>query len=293
MGQGLAGNVARKFAALGYDTADDACDRAAAQGVSICASPNEVLEMSDVVILSLPTEKVVNAVISESIGSGSLAGTVIFDTSTTTPEMAESLSRQCVSLDSNYLDAPVTGGIVGAESGELSIMVGGDKEAFESNLDVLQAIGNTITRIGPSGHGQVAKMVNQMLMAAIYTSVNEAFGFAVQHGADIEKIFRAVEGGGGRSMLLNNMKKSMLEGTLHSDFSLRQHGKDITYAMKAASRKGIELPITSGVDAFFRRSCEAGFEKIWAGEMWAVWEKLFGVNFRDTIGWEDRDSSNE
>jgi len=288
MGQGLAANLAKSFRVVGYDTVQESCRAAAANGVECLAGANEVFSASDVVVLSLPTEEIVASVVDAALEAGCLEGRVIFDTSTTTPALAEQVAKRCSAVDCSFLDAPVTGGAVGAEKGELSIMVGGDKAAFEAHSDVLEALGNKITRIGPSGHGQVSKMVNQMLMAAIYTSVSEAFGSAVQHGADIAKIFEAVEQGGGRSMLLSRMKGTMLSGSLSSVNGIRQHGKDIRYAVKSAEQNGIELPITKSVDAFFRRSSDAGFDAIWAGEMWAVWEKLFGVSFRETVGWEER-----
>lgn len=293
MGQGLGLNLAKQFRTLGCDRVPELTEKAAAHGVEILPDANAVFAAADVVVLSLPTEEVVAAVIADLLadGRGAHRGLAIFDTSTTTPKMAETLATQCAEAGMAFLDAPVTGGAWGAERGELSIMVGGDAAAFAAHEEVLAAMGNLVTRIGPSGHGQVAKMVNQMLMAAIYTSVNEAFGFAVQHGADIAKVFRAVEGGGGRSMLLNKMKGPMLAGTTHDDWGLRQHGKDIRYAVQSAAERGIELPITAGVHAFFEKAQEVGLGMIWAGEMWAVWEKLYGVNFKDTIGQEDRGPS--
>lgn len=286
MGAAMAGTLLRRgFDVYAFDTCELAMRKASARGVKLLGSNNEVFVQCHVTILSLPTELVVHEVV---LGPGGLAecdtkGKIIIDTSTTTASMAEKVAARMAELGCGFLDAPVSGGTTGAEDGTLTIMIGGDAGIFRSQLDVFEAIGARVVYIGPSGHGQVCKMVNQLLMGAIYTSANEAFALAAQCGADISRIYEAVEVGGGKSGLLSGMKEHMLTGVVSENKGLAQHGKDIDYVIEEAACRGISLPVTSSVHEFFNIARSMGFGGIGPGEMWAVWEKILGLKFTRTI----------
>lgn len=291
MGRRMAATLVRRgFKTVGFDVDPAAVENARTDGVMHAPSPGDVLHRSQVVLLSLPDEHVAESLFMDPAGliHGTLEGKVIVDTTTTTMTMAERLAAAVSSKGGFYLDAPVTGGVSGAEKGSLTIMVGGDVVAVAGARPVLEAIGERLVHVGPSGHGQVAKMVNQMLMAAIYTSVAEAIAFATQLGADPSRIYEAVEHGGAESRLLTAIKKSLLNGTVSTNGNLHQHGKDIDYVMEESIRRQLHLPITGAVHSFFQLSRSLGFRRARCHEMWAVWEKLLSIRSKKSDGSSSR-----
>jgi len=279
MGRPMAANLVRRgFETFGFDVDPAATDAVRSVGVQNVPTAAGLVRRAQVVILSLPDERVLEALVT---GPGGLMhepmqGKVIVDTTTTTVTMAERLAGEVSSEGGFFLDAPVTGGVGGAEKGTLCMMIGGDAAAFAHALPVLQALATTVVHVGPSGHGQVAKMVNQMLMAALFTSVAESFAFAAHFGTDLAKVYEAVEHGGAESRLLSAIKRSLLNGTVSTNGNLNQHAKDLDYAMTEAIRRQIPLPVTGAVHGFYQLSRSLGFGNIRCHEMWAVWEKLLG-----------------
>jgi 3-hydroxyisobutyrate dehydrogenase-like beta-hydroxyacid dehydrogenase len=286
MGLPMAANLVRRgFATTGFDIAPAATAAARSVGVRIAESPAAVLDGSQVVLLSLPDEKALEALLlgADGLVHRQVGDKIIVDTTTTTVAMAERLARVFAASDGFYLDAPVTGGVGGAEKGALSMMVGGEASALERARPMLEALATTIVHVGPSGHGQVAKMVNQMLMGAIYTSVAEAFAFAAQFGADVAKVYEAVEHGGAQSRLLSAIKPGLLAGTVTTRGNLHQHGKDLDYVMREAIQRQMYLPLLGSVHGFFQLSRSLGFGEVRCHEMWAVWGRLLGLKITDTI----------
>jgi len=286
MGRPMAANLLRKgFSPFGYDVHAPALESAVRAGLRAADSPLEVLRQADVVILSLPTEAVLEQVMlgPQGLAGASVRGKILVDTTTTTVSLAQDLAKAVASHGGTFLDAPVTGGSAGAEAGTLTFMVGGEGADFERVRPVLNALGATLVHAGGSGQGQAAKMVNQMLMAAIYVSVAESFAFAVQLGADISKVYAAVENGGGQSRLLGSIKEYMLSGRTRENGNIDQHGKDIDYVMAEANRRHLTLPLTSQVHEFYNLSRTLGYGRVWSGDMWAVWEKILGIKFTNTI----------
>ncbi len=287
MGLPMAANLQKAgFPVCGYDVRPEAREAAAALGVAIADSAGSVADQADVVVLSMPTEPVLLAVMT---GQGGLAGPgiagkIMVDTTTTTIKVAEEMAAVVANLGGVYLDAPVTGGVAGAEAGSLTFMVGGDDEGFGRAQPVLAALGSKLVKVGPSGHGQAAKMVNQMLMAAIYVSMGEAFSFASQLGVDVAKVYQAVEEGGAQSRLLRSNKEAILGRLLRENGNLAQHGKDIDYVMNEANLRHLHLPLTSAVHEFYNLSRSLGFGAKASGDMWAVWEKMLGVAFTSSAG---------
>jgi 2-hydroxy-3-oxopropionate reductase len=277
MGRPMAANLVRRgFETLGFDVQPAATEAARAAGVQIALTPAGVMQRVEVVILSLPDERVLDRLVTGPGGlvHESMQGTIIVDTTTTTVAMAERLAGAVSAAGGCYLDAPVTGGVGGAEKGTLCMMIGGDAAACARARPFLQALASTVVHVGPAGHGQVAKMVNQMLMAALFTSVAEAFAFAARFGTDLSKVYEAVEHGGAESRLLSAIKPSLLNGTVSTNGNLNQHGKDIDYVMTEAIRRQFPLPITSAAHGFFQLARSLGFGDIRCHEMWAVWKHL-------------------
>ena len=286
MGRPMAANlVKRGFRTLGVDVSAAAVAAAQSGGVEAVGSVADLLAAADIVVLSLPTQEVLRHVVlgPDGVLASARAGTIVVDTTTATPALAQELAKALAQRGVEFVDAPVTGGVAGAEQGTLSVMMGGSVNAVEAARPVIAAIGTNLVHIGPSGHGQVAKMVNQMLMAAIYTSVAESFAFAVQCDADVARIFQAVENGGARSKLLSDIKPYLLGGTPRTNGNLAQHGKDIDYVVDEANRRNIFLPITSAVHEFYQLSRTLGFGGNSSHDMWAVWEKLLAIDYTKTI----------
>ncbi len=285
MGQPMATNLVRRdFVTFGFDPNNDP-SATIGGGFHCSASAADACTRADVVILSLPTERILEQVLlgPNGIPSSSLHGKVVIDTTTTTVSMAQRIAATLAAQHCAFLDSPVTGGVSGAENGTLSIMIGGETAAFERCRNVYSALGTNIVHVGPSGHGQAAKMVNQMLMAAIYSSVAEGFAFAAQLGVDVAKIYEAVENGGAQSKMLTAIKPNLLAGVTHQVGNVTQHGKDLDYVMDEANRRALYLPITSAVHGFYNLARSLGFGEIWSGEMWAVWEKLLNIDLTATI----------
>lgn len=286
MGRPMASNLLKHgYPVFGYDAQPLALAQLRGGSVRICPSAAEACAAAEVVVLSLPTESVLEQVLlgPERIPGDALRGKVVVDTTTTTVRMAEMVAAALAHHDCSFLDAPLTGGVSGAESGTLTIMVGGSADTFNRCLPLFRALGSKIVHVGPNGHGQAAKMVNQMLMGAIYTSIAEAFAFATQMEVDVSKVYDAVEEGGAQSKMLSMVKASLLAGTIRKNGNVDQHGKDIDYVMSEANRRRIPLPITSSVHDFYKLARTLGFGEIWSGEMWAVWEKLLGIDHTATI----------
>jgi 3-hydroxyisobutyrate dehydrogenase-like beta-hydroxyacid dehydrogenase len=286
MGLPMAENLQRRgFRTVGCDVVPAAAELARGRGITVLADARAVFCESNVTVLSLPTQEVLRNVV---LGENGLLreaaqGKVIVDTTTATPTLAQELARAVAAAGGAFLDAPVTGGTLGAEKATLSIMLGGESDVIARVHPVLEALGTNIVHIGPSGHGQVAKMVNQMLMAAIYTSVAEGFAFAGQFGADVAKVFAAIENGGARSKLLSDIGPRLIAGTTRDNGNLAQHGKDVDYVMLEANQRKLFLPITAAVHEFYQLSRTLGFGVKSSHDMWTVWEKVLGIDLTETI----------
>jgi 3-hydroxyisobutyrate dehydrogenase len=222
-------------------------------GAGSANSPKEVAEKSDIVITIVTDSPDVEGVILGPSGviQGAKPGMIVIDMSTISPtvtrKIAEKLSKKGVKM----LDAPVSGGDVGAQQGTLSIMVGGEMEVFEEALPVFRAMGKTITRVGGNGDGQVVKAVNQILVGMNMLGVAEALMFASKAGVDLEKCFQAVSGGAAGSWQLTNNGKKLLEGDLEPGFKVKDYVKDLRIIMETAAEVNMPLLGTSTVQQLF------------------------------------------
>ena len=217
-------------------------------------SPKDVAENSDIVIDMVTDSKDVEEVILGPNGviHGAKPGTIVVDMGTISPavtrRIAEELSRKSIKM----LDAPVSGGDVGARMGTLSIMVGGDAEDFQACLPVFQAMGKTITHVGGHGMGQVVKLCNQILVGMNMLAVAEALMFVSKAGVDLEKAFAAVSGGAAGSWQLTNNGAKLLKGDLEPGFKVKDYIKDLRLISEAATEMKLPLMGTSVVHQMFR-----------------------------------------
>jgi len=233
-------------------------------GARAGGSPAEVARASDIVLTCVSDTPDVREVVLGESGAlkGAVPGTVIADMSTISPAAAREIAARCAKKGVDFLDAPVSGGDKGAREGTLSIMVGGSEEAFKRALPVFEAMGKTITRIGGSGAGQVAKLVNQVICAGNLLGCAEGLALAEASGVDPRGILAAVSQGAARSWILENLGPKMLSGDFAPGFFVRLKQKDLRLAQELGSETGASLPGTALVQQLYR-----GIEASGGGEL--------------------------
>jgi 2-hydroxy-3-oxopropionate reductase len=220
-----------------------------AAGARWCDTPAAVAAASDVVITMLPDTPDVERAVGgpEGILAGARPGTLIIDMSTISPVAARRMAAEAEARGCDFLDAPVSGGDIGAKKGTLSIMAGGREAAFQRALPIFQAMGKTILHIGESGAGQITKAANQILTSITIEAVAEALVFAAQAGVDPAKVRQALLGGSAQSRLLETHGAKMLARTFQPGFRMRLHKKDLDITLDAGRTYGAALPVTAQV----------------------------------------------
>jgi len=220
-----------------------------AQGAEEASTPKEVARSAEVVFTSLPDDDVVEEVIlgGNGIFEGMKPGSILVETSTISPITAKRLAEKLAEKGAQMLDAPVSGGAVGASEGTLSFMVGGRADVFERVLPILQKMGKNITHIGGHGAGQVTKAANQIIVAMTIEAVAEALIFAKKAGVDPEKVRKAMMGGFAQSRVLELHGQRMLDRNFEPGGKVKSHRKDLQIALSVAKELGIYLPGTTMV----------------------------------------------
>jgi 2-hydroxy-3-oxopropionate reductase len=215
-----------------------------ADGASWASKAADVARVSDVIVTMLPDTPDVELVLlgADGVGDGAAEGSLVIDMSTIDPIATRSIAEQLGQLGVSMLDAPVSGGQVGAEAGTLSIMVGGPDDAFERALPLFEAMGSTIVHVGAAGAGQVAKAANQLVIASAVEAVGEAFVLAVKAGVDPAKVREALLGGFAGSRVLELHGQRMLDGAFEPGFRSALMAKDGRIVVGAADRLGAPIP---------------------------------------------------
>jgi 3-hydroxyisobutyrate dehydrogenase len=227
-------------------------------GASSSDSAADTASLSDIVITMVPDSEHVEAVIAGANGilEGLKPGSVVVDMSTIDPEMGKKMAKLIEAKGSNFIDAPVTGGVGGAEAGTLSILVGGNAEVFERALPVLNVLGGDVSHMGPVGSGHTTKIANQLIGVATLAGISEAFVLAKKSGLDMQTFFDAVKNGAGRSWALETLGPKILDGDFAPGFMVKHMQKDLRLAGQLAADTGTALP-TSTLIAQLYRSVQA------------------------------------
>lgn len=222
----------------------------AALGAGRAATPAQCAAGRDVVITMVSDTPDVQAVVLGDEGAvlGMEAGSVLVDMSTISPATTRRLAAALSEHGVDMLDAPVSGGSEGAAQGSLSIMVGGEEAALAKVRPALDVLGSTVTHVGSIGAGQVAKAVNQVILAGVYASVAEGMALAQAAGIDVKAALRALGGGAASSWVLHNRADNMLTGSYPLGFRTRLHRKDLGIALNAARDLGVPLPVAAFVE---------------------------------------------
>jgi 2-hydroxy-3-oxopropionate reductase len=220
----------------------------AAAGAIACASAKEVAERADTVILMLPdTPDVAKVLFGEGgVASGLSKGKTVIDMSSISPIDTKEFAKQINALGCDYLDAPVSGGEVGAKAASLTIMVGGSEAAFAKAKPLFELMGKNITLVGGNGDGQTCKVANQIIVALNIAAVGEALLFASKAGADPAKVRQALMGGFAASRILEVHGERMVKRTFAPGFRIGLHQKDLNLALAGAKALGVALPQTAG-----------------------------------------------
>ena len=252
MGFPMAGHLASK----GHDVA--VYNRTAAKahawvekhGGRAAATPEEAADGADAVFMCVGNDDDVRAVGGAAL-SGLKAGAVLVDHTTASAGVAREMDEAARAKGLQFLDAPVSGGQAGAEKGALTVMCGGDAEPFDTARPVALAFSRAVTRIGDSGAGQLAKMVNQICIAGLVQGLSEAIAFGQKAGLDMPLVLEVIGKGAAQSWQMDNRGKTMVEGKFDFGFAVDWMRKDLGLLLDEARRNGAQLPVTALVDQFY------------------------------------------
>ena len=227
-------------------------------GATVCTNATEVAKRADVIITMVPDTPHVQDVLfgEHGVAKGLSAGKTVVDMSSISPMATKQFAQQIHALGCDYLDAPVSGGEVGAKAGSLTIMVGGPEAAFERVRPLFEAMGKNITLVGGNGDGQTTKVANQIIVALNIEAVAEALLFASKAGADPAKVRQALMGGFAASRILEVHGERMVQRTFKPGFRIELHQKDLNLALQGAKELGLSLPNTASA-AQLMQSCAA------------------------------------
>ena len=227
-------------------------------GATVCTNATEVARRADIVITMVPDTPHVDDVLFGETGlaKGLSAGKLVIDMSSISPMATKEFARKINALGCDYLDAPVSGGEVGAKAASLTIMVGGPQAAFDRAQPLFAAMGRNITLVGGNGDGQTTKVANQIIVALNIEAVAEALLFASKAGADPAKVRQALMGGFAASRILEVHGERMVKRTFNPGFRIELHQKDLNLALQGAKELGLSLPHTASA-AQLMQSCAA------------------------------------
>ena len=234
------------------------------QGAKVCASGREVAQKSDVIITMVPDTPHVAAALFDpnGVAEGLSPGKIVVDMSSISPVETKVFAKRINDLGCAYLDAPVSGGEVGAKAASLTIMVGGPADAFEKVKPLFDRMGKNITLVGGNGDGQTCKVANQIIVALNIEAVGEALLFASKMGADPAKVRQALMGGFASSRVLEVHGERMVKRTFDPGFRIELHQKDLNLALSSARAVGLSLPNTATAQELFN-ACAAHGGKAW------------------------------
>ena len=233
-------------------------------GGKACTSGKEAAQKGEVIIVMVPdTPHVASALFDpNSIADGLSPGKIVVDMSSISPIETKEFAKKINDLGCEYLDAPVSGGEVGAKNATLSIMVGGKQETFDKVKPLFDLMGKNITLVGGNGDGQTAKVANQIIVALNIEAVGEALLFASKAGADPAKVRAALMGGFASSKILEIHAERMIKRTFDPGFRIELHQKDLNLALSSARKLGVSLPNTATAQELFN-SCAAHGGSAW------------------------------
>lgn len=284
MGKSIARNILKAgFPLVVHNRSRAAVKELVAEGAAEAFSPAEAAAQADVVFTNLPDTPDVESVV---LGRNGIIetiqpGAVFVDNSTIEPAAARRLAVELAKKGVFALDAPVSGGDIGARNATLTIMVGGEAEALEKVRPVFQAMGKTITHVGDAGAGQVAKAANQIMVAAQMVAMGELLLFAQKAGVDPRKVVEAIRGGAAQCWTLDVKPPRLFAGNRAPGFKAYMQAKDLNIVLKTAREYGIPLPSAALHSQLFEAMLQMGMGELDNSAVVGVLESLAGVKLQE------------
>jgi 2-hydroxy-3-oxopropionate reductase len=264
MGRPMAGHLQAAGHRLFLHDVGAVAPELVAAGGTACKSGKQVAEQSDVIIIMVPDTPDVDAVLfaPNGVAEGLSKGNTVVDMSSISPLATKQFAKKINARGADYLDAPVSGGEVGAKAASLTIMVGGPERAFNAVKPLFEKMGKNVTLVGGNGDGQTTKVANQIIVALTIGAVGEALLFASKAGADPALVRQALMGGFASSRILEVHGERMVKRNFDPGFRIELHQKDLNLALEGARELGLSLPNTAAAQQLFS-SCAAHGGKAW------------------------------
>ncbi len=284
MGKSIASNILKAgFPVVVHNRSQAAVDELVNLGAKRASSPAEVARQVDVVFTNLPDSPDVEKVTlgKDGIIEGAHPGLIFVDNSTIKPATARLIAAKLAEQNVQALDAPVSGGEVGARNATLTIMVGGPASALETVRPIFEAMGKTITRIGEAGTGQIAKAANQIMVAAQMVAMAELLIFSQKAGADPQKVVEAIRGGAAQCWTLDQKPDRLFKGNRQPGFKSSMQAKDMNIVMDSAREFGVPLPSAAIHTQLYNAMVEMGLGAQDNSAILAVFESLSGSQLQE------------
>jgi 2-hydroxy-3-oxopropionate reductase len=285
MGKSIARNILKAgFPLIVHNRSRAAVEELVAEGAKAAGSPAEVASQVEVVFTNLPDSPDVEMVALGASGiiEGAPAGLILVDNSTIKPATARHIATRLAEKGVLALDAPVSGGDIGARNGTLAIMVGGDAGALEKVMPVLLATGRTVTHVGEAGAGQIAKAANQIMVAAQMVAMGELLVFAQKAGADPQKVVEAIKGGAAQCWSLDVKPPRLFAGNRTPGFKAYMQAKDLNIILETAREYGVPLPGTAENAQLFNAMLQMGMGELDNSAVIGVLEALAGIKLAES-----------
>lgn len=265
-----------------YNRSEGAVRELVSEGAAAGSSPRDVAERSDVVVAMLPDSPAVRQVVAgkDGIIEGCRRGQIVVDMSSIAPLVSRELCALLAKKGADMLDAPVSGGQEKAEKGTLAIMAGGGAAAFERVRPILEKMGASVTRVGDSGAGQIAKLVNQTIVAVNIAAVAEGMSLAEKAGVDPRGVFEAIRKGLAGSRCLEDKAPRMFEGRYAPGFRVNLHIKDLNNVLETGHALHNSMPLTAQLMEMMQSLANDGHEALDHGALGLYYEKMNGVSLK-------------
>jgi 2-hydroxy-3-oxopropionate reductase len=280
MGKSMARNILKAgYQLVLHNRSRSSVDELVAEGALGVSSPKEVASQVDVIFTNLPDSPDVEQVAlgPDGVIEGAREGLIFVDNSTIKPATARYIAGELGKKSVICLDAPVSGGDIGAKNGTLAIMVGGSLDALNRVMPIFQVIGKSITHVGDSGAGQIAKAANQIMVAAQMVAMGELLILAKKAGADPEKVVAAIQGGAAQCWALDVKPERLFDGNRNPGFKAYMQAKDLGIVMDTAREYGISMPSTSVNTQLFNAMLQMGMAELDNSAVVGVIEALSNV----------------
>jgi 3-hydroxyisobutyrate dehydrogenase-like beta-hydroxyacid dehydrogenase len=263
MGYPMAGHLVKNnYELMAYNRSQDKLKKWGAENnAPIAQNYQELIERSDVLILCVGNDHDVRTIVRSDWGvlNRMKPGSVVIDHTTTSAFLAQEISGLLKSKNISFLDCPVSGGQIGAENGQLTIMAGGDEEAFSKVSPILNCYSKKLSYMGVSGNGQLTKMVNQICLAGVIQGLSEGINFAINSGLDADKAVEVISHGAAGSWQMNHRSSTMIADKFDFGFAIKLMRKDLNICLSEARQNASSLPITSLIDQFYAQLENMGF----------------------------------